>query len=76
MPAPLISDCVANVYWSEGDLLHESKLHSHLAHLAAGVELRYTAPTDAENAVAEQLIGDAQQGERRLEAIMASAGRR
>ncbi len=64
-----------DIHSSEGDLLHESKLHSHLAYLAAEVELSYTAPTDAENAVAEQLIGDAQQGEARLRAAMSAAGR-
>ena len=62
-----------DIHSSEGDLLHESKLHSHLAYLAAEVELSYTAPTDAENAVAEQLIGDAKRGEAALEAAMSAA---
>lgn len=63
-----------DIHSSEGDLLHESKLRSHIAYLAAEIDLSYTAPTDAENAVADQLIGEAQRGEQRLEAILASAG--
>ena len=51
---------------SEGSLLHETKLRSHLAYLAADVDLSYDRPTAAEQAVFEHLRVQAQSGERRL----------
>lgn len=55
---------------SEGSLLHETKLRSHLAYLAADVDLAYAQPTPAQYAVFEQLRREARLGERRLEAAM------
>jgi photosystem II stability/assembly factor-like uncharacterized protein len=55
---------------SEGSLLHETKLRSHMAYLLADLDLSYTAPTPAEEAVANQLIADAQAGEARLESLL------
>ncbi len=62
-----------DIHSSEGDVLHETKLRSHLAYLAAEVGLSYTAPTAAENDVADDLIAQAQHGEARLETLMSSA---
>ncbi len=51
---------------SEGSLLHETKLRSHLAYLAADVDLSYERPTAAEFAVFEHLQSQARSGERQL----------
>ena len=59
---------------SEGTLLHETKLRSHLAYLAADIDLAYEEPTKAEYQVYEHLDGQAKAGEQRLEAAVA-AGR-
>ncbi|MGH7738029.1 MAG: WD40/YVTN/BNR-like repeat-containing protein [Candidatus Tyrphobacter sp.] len=70
-----IADLVQfDIHSSEGSLLHETKLRSHLAYLASSLDLSYTAPTAAENAVAQDLIGQAQRGQARL-AQLESAGR-
>jgi photosystem II stability/assembly factor-like uncharacterized protein len=59
---------------SEGTLLHESKLRSHLAYLAADIDLGYVKPTKAEYRVYDHLDRKAVAGERQLKAAMA-AGR-
>lgn len=58
---------------SEGDLLHETKLRSHLAYLAAELDLAYDEPTQAQYAVFDELNNGAQAGIRRLEAAIAQA---
>ncbi|HVC01869.1 MAG TPA: hypothetical protein VND80_06675 [Steroidobacteraceae bacterium] len=57
---------------SEGSLLHETKLRSHLAYLAAGIELAYAQPTAAQYAVFDSLDREAKAGERRLRAAIAA----
>ena len=59
---------------SEGSLLHETKLRSHLAYLAAEVDLAYAAPTAAQRAVFEELDRQAVAGEAQLRAAMTPAG--
>jgi photosystem II stability/assembly factor-like uncharacterized protein len=56
---------------SEGSVLHETKLRSHLAYLAADVDLAYDRPTAAQYAVFERLNAQAQAGERKLNAAIA-----
>ncbi len=56
---------------SEGSLLHETKLRSHLAYLAADIELAYTRPTAAQYAVFQMLERHAHAGEGRLMAAIA-----
>jgi photosystem II stability/assembly factor-like uncharacterized protein len=58
---------------SEGPLLHESKLRSHLAYLAAEIDLVYDRPTPAEYAVFDELNAEAQAGEQKLQAAMRTA---
>ncbi|MHB8357339.1 MAG: hypothetical protein ACYDDQ_11705, partial [Vulcanimicrobiaceae bacterium] len=60
---------------SEGSLLHETKLRSHLAYLAADVDLAYARPTRAQYAVFEELRRESLTGERKLQAAIAE-GRR
>ncbi len=60
---------------SEGSLMHETKLRSHLAYLAADVGLSYDRPTQAEYAVFDHLQQQAQAGERRLRTDMAQGQR-
>ena len=56
---------------SEGTLLFETKVHSHLAYLAAEVDQAYVHPTPAEYKVFAYLNGKARAGERRLSAAIA-----
>jgi photosystem II stability/assembly factor-like uncharacterized protein len=56
---------------SEGDLLHETKLHSSLAYLAADVGQSYGRPTAAMEAVFDSLDQRAKAGEQRLETAIA-----
>ena len=56
---------------SEGTLLFETKVRSHLAYLAAEVGLAYVHPTPAEYKVFAYLNGKARAGERRLGAAIA-----
>jgi photosystem II stability/assembly factor-like uncharacterized protein len=56
---------------SEGSVLHETKLRSHLAYLAADVDLAYDRPTAAQYAVFERLSAQAMAGERKLQAAIA-----
>ncbi|HEV2288507.1 MAG TPA: YCF48-related protein [Candidatus Acidoferrales bacterium] len=58
---------------SEGSLLHETMLRSHLAYLAADIDLSYTRPTAAQYAVFDQLDQEAKAGEQKLDAAIAAA---
>lgn len=60
---------------SEGSLLHETKLRSHLAYLAADIDLSYDRPTQAEYAVFDHLHQQAQAGEQKLHADIAQGQR-
>jgi photosystem II stability/assembly factor-like uncharacterized protein len=60
---------------SEGDLLHETKLRSHLAYLASDVDLAYQQPTAAQYAVFRELDAQAQAGERQLRDAIAAGNR-
>jgi hypothetical protein len=55
-----------DLHSSEGSLLHETKLRSHLAYLAADIDLAYAAPTAAQEAVYRELAREAAAGEGRL----------
>jgi photosystem II stability/assembly factor-like uncharacterized protein len=57
---------------SEGTLLHEAKLRSYLAYLAADIDLAYDQPTAAQYAVFKQLDAAAQAGEQKLQAAIAA----
>ena len=56
---------------SEGDLLHEPKLRTHLALLAGDIDMAYAAPTAAEVAVYRQMAQEAVAGEAMLRAAIA-----
>ena len=56
---------------SEGTLLHEAKLRSYIAYLAAELDLAYAKPTAAQYAVFDKLTGDATTGEARLQSAIA-----
>ncbi len=58
---------------SEGTLLFETKVHSHLAYLSAEVNLAYVRPTRAEYQVFDHLQNKARAGEQRLKAAVAEA---
>ncbi|HVA71605.1 MAG TPA: exo-alpha-sialidase [Candidatus Limnocylindrales bacterium] len=60
---------------SEGSLVHETKLRSHLAYLAADVGLAYRRPNAAEYAVFEYLDQKAKAGEQKLDAAIAEANK-
>ncbi len=62
-----------DLHSSEGSLLHETKLRSHLAYLAADIDLAYAEPTAAQKAVYEELRQEAQVGEAKLESAMRKA---
>jgi photosystem II stability/assembly factor-like uncharacterized protein len=64
-----------DLHASEGTLLHEAKLRSHLAYLAAEVGLSYTKPTPAELDVFQQLEREARAGEKKLEAAVGAVGK-
>jgi photosystem II stability/assembly factor-like uncharacterized protein len=71
-----IADLVAlQIQSSEGSLLHETKLRSHLAYLAADIDLSYDRPTQAEYAVFDHLERQVQAGERKLHADIAQGQR-
>ncbi|HTU70144.1 MAG TPA: hypothetical protein VMF11_07455 [Candidatus Baltobacteraceae bacterium] len=61
-----------DIHSSEGTLLHEAKLRSYLAYLAAGVDLAYVKPTPAQYAVFDQLSGQATTGEAKLKSATAA----
>jgi photosystem II stability/assembly factor-like uncharacterized protein len=60
---------------SEGTLLFETKLHSHLAYLGADIGLSYLKPTQAEYRVYQQLDQQAHAGEQQLGAAVAQGER-
>jgi hypothetical protein len=60
---------------SEGSLLFETKLHDHLAYLAADIDLAYARPTAAQDAVFRELDRQAKEGEQKLESDVAVAER-
>jgi len=82
LDADIASLVALQIQSSEGSLLHETKLRSHLAYLAADIDLSYDRPTQAEYAVFDHLDRQAQAGEQKLHADIArgnacsSAGRR
>jgi photosystem II stability/assembly factor-like uncharacterized protein len=59
---------------SEGDVLHETKLHEWLAYLAADVEVAWARPTAAHYAVFHELDNQAKAAEQKLESLTAQAG--
>lgn len=60
---------------SEGTLVFETKLRSHLAYLANDIGLAYTAPNAAQYAVFDYLSKKAQTGEQQLNAAIAEASK-
>ena len=60
---------------SEGTLLHPTKLRSHLAYLAADIDLAYIKPTAAQYAVFDHLDQQAKAGEQKLEAAITEANK-
>jgi photosystem II stability/assembly factor-like uncharacterized protein len=59
-----------DLHSTEGSLLHETKLRSHLAYLAAEIDLAYAEPTAAQAAVFDVLDRQAKAGEERLRTLM------
>ncbi len=71
-----IADLVAlQIQSSEGSLLHETRLRSHLAYLAADIDLSYDRPTQASYAVFDHLDRKARAGEQKLHADIAQGQR-
>jgi photosystem II stability/assembly factor-like uncharacterized protein len=62
-----------DIHSSEGQLLHEAKLRSHLAYLAADIGLAYDRPTAAQYSVFEALSAQAKAGEAKLHAAVDNA---
>jgi len=62
-----------NIRSSEGDTMHEAKLHALLAYLSADVEVAYARPTVAQYAVFRDLDQQAKAGEQALAAAIARA---
>jgi photosystem II stability/assembly factor-like uncharacterized protein len=58
---------------SEGTLLHEARLRSHLAYLGAEIGLAYVKPTPAQYEVFEKLDREAKVGEQELRAAIAAS---
>ena len=63
-----------SIHSSEGDLLHEPKLRTHLGLLAGQIDLAYAAPTPAHAAVYKVLAEEARVGMALLNAAMAKLG--
>ena len=59
-----------NIHSSEGDLLHESRVHEQLAFLLNSLDLAYQAPTKAEYAAYEELRAQAEAALARLTSAM------
>jgi photosystem II stability/assembly factor-like uncharacterized protein len=59
---------------SEGDVLHEEKLHAWLAYLAADVEVAWDRPTAAQYAVFHDLDSQTKAAEQKLESLTTQAG--
>jgi photosystem II stability/assembly factor-like uncharacterized protein len=73
----VIGDLVQlQIHSSEGTLLHEAKLRSQLAYLAADVDLAYARPTAAEYSVFQELDQEEKAGEQKLDAAIAAASSR
>ncbi|MGC1312495.1 MAG: hypothetical protein WA857_09640 [Candidatus Acidiferrum sp.] len=64
-----------DIHSSEGSLLHETKLHSHLAYLAADIGLAYGRPTAAQYSVFEYLDEQTKSGEQLLDTAIAQGKR-
>ncbi|HEY7981594.1 MAG TPA: hypothetical protein VID19_08905 [Candidatus Eremiobacteraceae bacterium] len=62
-----------DLHSSEGPLIHEIKLRSRLAYLAADIDLSYGRPTTAQDDVFADLEAKATAGERALEQVVAAA---
>ncbi len=60
---------------SEGTLVFETKLRSHLAYLGADIGLAYVAPTPAQQAVFDYLDRKAEAGEQKLDAAIAEGNK-
>jgi photosystem II stability/assembly factor-like uncharacterized protein len=68
-----IADLVQlGVQSDEGTLLHPVRLRSHLAYLAADIELAYAKPSAAQYAVSKELDAEANKGERKIDSVLAS----
>jgi len=59
-----------NIRSSEGDLLHESRLHEQLAFLMNSLDLAFQAPTKAEYAAYDELRGEADADLSRLATVL------
>jgi photosystem II stability/assembly factor-like uncharacterized protein len=59
---------------SEGDVLHETKLHGWLAYLASDVEVAWARPTAAQYAVFKDLDTQTKAAEQKLESLTTQAG--
>ncbi|MGB7226192.1 MAG: hypothetical protein WBD26_00465, partial [Candidatus Acidiferrales bacterium] len=64
-----------DIHSSEGSLLHETKLRSHVAYLAADIDLGYAKPTPAQYAVFAELNEEAQAGEQKLDAAISEGNK-
>ncbi|HKK09010.1 MAG TPA: hypothetical protein VKA44_09005, partial [Gemmatimonadota bacterium] len=62
-----------DIHSSEGDLLHQARLRSHLAYLAADIGLAYARPTPAHEQVFRELQTEARKGEQKLEGLVQQA---
>lgn len=60
-----------DLHSSEGSVIHETELRSHLAYLGANIDLAYEMPSAAEHEVFEDLDQRAQAGEQQLKAAIA-----
>jgi len=57
---------------TEADTLHATKLRTHLAFLASGIDMAYEKPTAAEYAAFDELKAEADAGMARLKSLMGS----
>jgi photosystem II stability/assembly factor-like uncharacterized protein len=64
-----------NIRSSEGDMLHEAKLHEWLGYLASDIEIAWTRPNAAHYAVFRELDSQARAAEQKLESLTTQAGR-
>jgi photosystem II stability/assembly factor-like uncharacterized protein len=62
-----------DIHSSEGDVLHEPKLRSRLAYIAADIDLAYGRPTAAQTAVVDSLESLAKAGEQTLQSLITAA---
>ncbi len=67
------NDVQMKVRSSEGDVLHEARLHGFLAYLAADVEVAYARPTPAQYEVFRELDSQTKAAEKKLESVLAEA---